>query len=58
MTHVKNPITGEVRYVTQAWARWLKLYGWQPATFDEFMAYAMKRLTAPLFAPPLRLHDH
>ena len=44
MTHVKNPITGEVRYVTTSWARWLKMYMWQDATFDEFMAYAISRL--------------
>ena len=44
MCHVKNPITGEVRYVTTSWARWLKMYTWQDATFDEFMQYAIARL--------------
>ena len=48
MTHVKNPITGEVRYVTHAWASWLKLYGWRSATFAQFMDYqlSLHHLTA------------
>jgi len=37
MTHVKNPMTGEIRYVTKSWAYWLKSYGWVDATFEEFM---------------------
>ena len=64
MTHILNPITGEVRYVTKAWARWLKSYGWLPATFEQFMAYqlSLHQLTAydqdqRRLAPPLRLHD-
>jgi hypothetical protein len=44
MCHVKNPITGEVRYVTTSWAKWLKMYCWQDATFDEFMKYVISRL--------------
>lgn len=43
MEHVKNNMTGEVRYVTHTWARWLKLYGWVDATFEEFMQYQMKK---------------
>ena len=42
MEHIKNPITGEVRYVTHTWARWLKRYGWRAATFDEFMQYQLQ----------------
>ena len=44
MTYVKNPITGQVRYVTASWAYWLKSYTWEDATFDEFMKYAISRL--------------
>ena len=39
MTHVLNPTTLEVRYVTHTWARWLKSYGWRDATFAEWMTY-------------------
>jgi hypothetical protein len=39
MSHVKNLITGEVRYVTHTWARWLKSYGWRDATFAEWKAW-------------------
>jgi hypothetical protein len=42
MKLVKNQITGEVRCVTHTWARWLKSYGWQDATFDEFWRYRNK----------------
>ena len=41
MQYVLNPTTGEVRYVTQAWARWLKSYGWVDATFEEHLQYQM-----------------
>ena len=43
MTHVRNPISGEVRYVTTTWAKWLRAYGWVDATFDEFMAYQLAK---------------
>ena len=43
MTYVHNPLTGEIRYVTRTWARWLKAYGWQASTFDEFMAYQLAK---------------
>ena len=46
MEHVKNTITGEVRYVTHTWARWLKRYGWRAATFEEFMQYQARGLPA------------
>ena len=43
MTYVRNDITGEIRYVTRNWARWLKAYGWLDATFDEFMSYQLAK---------------
>lgn len=43
MQYVLNPTTGEVRYVTQAWARWLKSYGWERTTFDEYLRYERDR---------------
>ena len=58
MTHVKNPITGEVRYVTHTWASWLKSYGWQPATFDEFMQYAISRLNVTDRPRPVVTDSH
>jgi hypothetical protein len=39
MIHIKNPISGEVKYVTHTWGRWLKSYGWVNATFEEWMTY-------------------
>ena len=43
MEHVKHPYSGEVRYVTHTWAKWLKLYGWLSASFEEYMEYQMKK---------------
>ena len=44
MHHVRNPASGEVRYVTHNYAAWLKRYGWEPATFEQFMTYARSKL--------------
>ena len=44
MQHIANPTTGEVRYVTHTWARWLKSYGWHDASFAEWKAYHNKHM--------------
>ena len=42
MEYVKNPCTGEVRYCTTNWAKWLKSWGWRKASFEDHLNYQMR----------------